>query len=214
MDWKLFGLGLFVLAAFSGFFYFLYRKFKPTEFIGAYTATVVAIATALLTYLTHQQATINYRMLQEMKAAREQQFQPYVHVWFEPGLNRQYVMIARCMGGGIARDLSISYELGGKPIMQTYKVLGPGEEISNLTGLTLDDAIKLGSFKVHVAYKDMFGREFKESFDETLRQRTAPRSRYSEWKESIERNQQQEADQARMVERLTQAIEKLDRKAE
>lgn len=74
------------------------------------------------------------------------------------------------MGGGIATDIEYSYPFEQSAQKHQYKVLGPGEEVINMTPFSLDHINQKDSVKVNVSYKDAFGDVIKEEYDQNLRE--------------------------------------------
>ena len=199
----------------------IWCRWFPKEFLPAFTALLAAGATIAIAFLAHEQGKISskqteisHEMLSEMKMAREQQQQPYVQIWLEPDLNDQWYMVTvKNIGGGVAKTVGLTYEHESRSHGHSFPVLGPDQEVTTRTSIPFG-AVSEHAIEFRVSYVDSFGNSFNEPIVVNSNSRNVPESRYSMWRESLKRRQEDEKEQLRAVQELSNAIRSLDGKSD
>lgn len=206
----------------------IWCRWLPKEFLPAFTALLAAGATIAIAFLAYEQGRISseqvqisskqtqisHEMLAEMKLAREQQEQPYVQVWLEPDLNDQWYMVTvKNIGGGVAKTVGLTYEHESRSHGHSFPVLGPDQEVTTRTSIPFG-AVSEHAIEFRVSYVDSFGNSFNEPIVVNSNSRNVPESRYSMWRESLKRRQEDEKEQLRAVQELSNAIRSLDGKSD
>ena len=187
------------------------QRYHPAEAAALGSAVLSAFATIVLALVVTRQArdvaeeTLGSDdLVKGMRAAQELQYQSFLQAWLEPGINPgSYVLTVRNFGGGVARNIEASAQMGGRVFTSTHTLLGPGEEV---TEREMVPAAGETSAAITVRYLDALEQPWSATFTQKLGEASVPQSRYSQWREASRHEQQHHQEQMQAVTALSQSI--------